>query len=278
MNNDKIQCLICKGWFATIASSHLRCKHDMTVEEYRRRYKNAAVVSKSYVKSFNGNGGGISSFKAKATEEEWKAYRAKLREGQRRRFKDPAQCKGISDRAIERYKDPSERKKLSDAAKARFEDPAVRERFREIGRARFEKMSQEELQAFISAPLKGGPTSGPEKRLVKKLKKLGLRVKAGHKLGRFLVDAFLPDEGIAVELYGDYWHTNPERFAADYVHPTIGLTAEEIWKRDRKRVRKIEKLGCRVVVVWEREMKFLSSSDLKKRLYGNTEPSSGRKV
>jgi G:T-mismatch repair DNA endonuclease (very short patch repair protein) len=113
---------------------------------------------------------------------------------------------------------------------------------------------------------------------VKKLRKLGFEVQAQHKIDRFQVDAFLPEEGIVVELYGDYWHANPERYEPDFVHPTTGLTAKETWKRDRKRARKIEKLGYKVMVIWEREMKTLSSSDLKRKLLdGNTEPSRSRK-
>ena len=42
--------------------------------------------------------------------------------------------------------------------------------------------------------------------------------------------------------------------------------------------RKLEKLGYKVMVIWEREMKTLSSSDLKRKLLdGNTEPSRSRK-
>jgi very-short-patch-repair endonuclease len=60
-----------------------------------------------------------------------------------------------------------------------------------------------------------------------------------------------------VELFGDYWHCNPNKYAASYVHPHRKLTANEMWEYDANRIQRLESYGYRVYVIWE--------SDIKKR-------------
>lgn len=301
-DNDKVQCLICKKWFATIASSHLSSQHGLTTTQYWKKFPGAAVVSKAYSKR---NCKARAKSVANRSPEKQAEVSRNCSEAKKATFDayTPKQWKALGKRLSKTMRDyvdgmtPKQREAYGKLKTAQMTGPGTRvnglrackansteeeweahcKNLSEKAIARFERMSESELKEFTSASRKCGGTSKPEKRLVKKLKKLGLQVKAGYKLDRFLVDAFLPDDGIVVELYGDYWHTNPDRYEADYVHPVSGMVAKDIWRRDRKRVRKIEKLGYKVVIVWEHEMKTLRSSDLKRKLYGNTEPSRARK-
>jgi len=65
---------------------------------------------------------------------------------------------------------------------------------------------------------------------------------------------FLIDEKYIIECYGDYWHCNPARYAADYYNRGKKKTAAEIWKRDEKRKRELERLGYKVLYFWEHEI------------------------
>lgn len=53
-----------------------------------------------------------------------------------------------------------------------------------------------------------------------------------------------------IEFHGDYWHCNPAKYAADYVHPHNGLTAKQIWERDQLKRQAALDRGFQVKVVW----------------------------
>ncbi len=76
-------------------------------------------------------------------------------------------------------------------------------------------------------------------------------------------DILIEPDGIIIEFYGNFWHANPNLYkASDEIH--YGITAQEIWKRDKDRIRRLEHIvyrgerfatGYRVIVVWEDEYK-----------------------
>jgi len=67
-------------------------------------------------------------------------------------------------------------------------------------------------------------------------------------------DVVVGEDGIVVELYGDFWHANPDRYQPDDVVMN-GLMARDIWQKDRRRREALEKEGYNVIVIWEREYK-----------------------
>lgn len=146
-------------------------------------------------------------------------------------------------------------------------------------RKRFANMSESELQKFLTHTYTGS-TSKAEKKMVRRLVSLGYEVKPGHKVGSFIVDVYLPELNLAIEMFGDYWQANPERYASGTLHPTTKQKVDNIWKRDRKRIQSIEALGYTVCVVWESTLK---KQGFKKTLraiiaaHENTEPRPLRK-
>ena len=54
-----------------------------------------------------------------------------------------------------------------------------------------------------------------------------------------------------IEVYGDYWHCNPIKYADDFVHHHFDITAVERRKLDEARVKYLESLGYNVTIVWE---------------------------
>lgn len=56
-----------------------------------------------------------------------------------------------------------------------------------------------------------------------------------------------------IEYYGDYWHASELLFEQDDLHTNIGITANEIRKKDEDKIKEIEEAGYQVLVIWENE-------------------------
>ena len=58
----------------------------------------------------------------------------------------------------------------------------------------------------------------------------------------------------AIEIHGDYWHTNPLIYPPNYYHSLIELLAEDIWKKDLEKKQLIEtSRNIPLLTVWESE-------------------------
>lgn len=69
---------------------------------------------------------------------------------------------------------------------------------------------------------------------------------------------------MVVELYGDYWHCNPEKYKEDYYHSQLHMTARAKWEQDSLRLEKITELGYNTQIVWEKSIRdgtFFKSED-----------------
>ena len=54
-----------------------------------------------------------------------------------------------------------------------------------------------------------------------------------------------------IEFNGDYWHANPRKYSATDV--IRGTQASSIWEKDARKMRLVEDLGFRTMVVWEHD-------------------------
>ena len=72
------------------------------------------------------------------------------------------------------------------------------------------------------------------------------------------VDGYDPDTNTVYEFYGDYWHGNLNKFAANDLHPVRKKTFGEVYKNTLKKENSIKKAGYNLVSIWE--------SDFKKQL------------
>lgn len=83
----------------------------------------------------------------------------------------------------------------------------------------------------------------------------------------YFPDIFIPDLGIVIEFYGDYWHANPEKYSPEDI-VFNKRTSREIWNHDSERIKGI--LNCKgvkaVEVIWQSDFienpkRVLSSLD-----------------
>lgn len=58
----------------------------------------------------------------------------------------------------------------------------------------------------------------------------------------------------AIEINGDYWHCNPNKYNAEYFHPHAEETAKAIWDKDTQKNLLLEnERNIPVLVIWESE-------------------------
>lgn len=71
-----------------------------------------------------------------------------------------------------------------------------------------------------------------------------------------VVDIWIPDIRMVVEIYGDRWHANPEVYVESDLLPLWdgNLTAKQIWDKDKARLDHIQSFGVEVYVIWESEI------------------------
>lgn len=81
-------------------------------------------------------------------------------------------------------------------------------------------------------------------------------------IDRYKLDYYVPEIGICVEFYGDYWHANPLKFAAnDIPIPQFHKTAQEIWEHDEERIKSLNERGINVIIVWASEFQAGAAID-----------------
>ena len=69
-----------------------------------------------------------------------------------------------------------------------------------------------------------------------------------------MVDSYLLEKNALIEIDGDYWHCNPNKYASDYFHKNIKMTAQQIWDRDKKKTGICIELGYKIIRFWESDI------------------------
>lgn len=69
------------------------------------------------------------------------------------------------------------------------------------------------------------------------------------------VDILIGD--LCIEVYGDYFHANPSKYAADHQIRRFGgyKSANAIWEEDEARIKRLSACGLRTMIVWEWQIK-----------------------
>ena len=81
----------------------------------------------------------------------------------------------------------------------------------------------------------------------------------------YCVDFYNEDKKIVIELFGDYWHCNPEFWGPKKINTSKNLLAEEVWNYDGKKISYLKSLGYEVYVFWEYDIKN-NIEDVRKKI------------
>jgi DNA mismatch endonuclease, patch repair protein len=119
-----------------------------------------------------------------------------------------------------------------------------------------------------------GRNTAPERRVRSLLHRCGFRFSLRRKDLPGKPDVVLPRFQTAVFVHGCFWHRHAGRRNA-----VLPKTRSDFWfrklsgsvERDRQNVRDLKKLGWRVLIVWECELKEVAAVTRRvKRFLGNT--------
>lgn len=97
--------------------------------------------------------------------------------------------------------------------------------------------------------------SNGEKELQAYIESLDNKVQFNQGIGPYNCDVVLEVKKIVIEYFGDYWHCNPNRFAAQDYNKRLHCTASVRWQKDELKKTYFENLGFTYIVVWESDWK-----------------------
>jgi hypothetical protein len=104
-------------------------------------------------------------------------------------------------------------------------------------------------------PIKYNVVSKTELRILNLIKNYYPDVIGSYHVDRYICDIFIPSLNLIIELFGDYWHCNPNRYSEEYYHTIKKKTSKEIWEQDEIRVDIIKNYGYNLEVIWEYDSK-----------------------
>lgn len=249
-NTDLIKCELCGNTFKSITNSHLKNKHNMTTDEYKKQFPNSNMISKDHLNKlsewFNSDKG-KSNAKKQILKQQTNPLRAK--------------------NALKAVKSDTYRKNHSDIMKkVVYNNPdKFKVMFKSIKGKEHHHYGKSNYQRWVDkygidiAKLKlkdwklknkipgGSKNTKIELKVKNILDKNGIaNIHQYDKIKSYYVDFYLPDINLVLEVDGDYWHANPSKYSAkDSIKYPGGrvLLAEEVWQKDLKRKNDIISLG-----------------------------------
>ena len=124
-----------------------------------------------------------------------------------------------------------------------------------VERANERRRKQSEFISKVNEELLNDRTSIIETRVAKCFPTF----ERNKRIGNFVVDLVNHQLKVIIEVYGDYWHGNPAKFADDYFISKLGVTALEKRNADAIRQHKLEKLGFVVLTFWENDLRTMTN-------------------
>mgnify|MGYP006079299527 CR=1 FL=1 len=159
----------------------------------------------------------------------------------------------MSERAKKQWRDISEKdmidlsKKISKSAKLRWEKMP-------------DDIKNEKLKHLHNIT-----KSSLEFRVEKILFDLCIDFEPQFNIKNRFYDFLILDSNIIIEVQGDFWHANPNKYNKDDIlpFPNNSVKACDLWDKDLKKKDLATKNGYLTLYIWEDDMKKMSDNDLK---------------
>jgi very-short-patch-repair endonuclease len=113
----------------------------------------------------------------------------------------------------------------------------------------------------------------PELQLADLLRVSGFKFVKQMSLPRVYCDFYLPEYNLIIEVDGDYWHANPDRFSPDDIIGPKKTSARQIWANDLQREERIKSHGFRVMRIWASSLKTKTAQQLVEDIVRHCEKS-----
>ena len=294
---DKILCHECGLHFSSKIHSHLTV-HNITLEEYKKKYPDAVVFSQKYLSSLSDkmkgeknpgyhHGGKLSPFSKSFVkyngmdEKEKTSVISNMARDAQIKSKKKGNLAVTKDYWIKRGYSEQEAEQKQKERQTTFSldkciDKFGKEKGTQIWNERQDKWKKtlnskdpEELDRINRAKLyDGGPISKIEKKLFDHLKEHFSTIERQYCIisngKRQYFDMKYNNK--IIEFNGDYWHCNPSKYDEDHYHTLKKMTAKEIWKKDEEKNNIAISQGFQVLIVWEKDFKENPEREIKKCL------------
>lgn len=109
-------------------------------------------------------------------------------------------------------------------------------------------LSDNEKCSFLEN-MKNNYESAIEKRIVNILDLKNIKYKTQYWINKKSYDILV--ENKIIEVNGDFWHCNPDKYDKNFLHPYLKIKASEIWEKDKWKKDNAKKYGFDVVTIWE---------------------------
>lgn len=125
-------------------------------------------------------------------------------------------------------------------------------------------LTKEEQHSFMRKTLlSGNRSSSLEKKVSNALFDLGLSFetqfpiknrKKGQGIHDWYFDFHIKSTPILIEVNGDFWHGNPNKYLATDINCKVDLSFSEIWEKDKRKKEDAEYLKYKVITLWESDI------------------------
>ena len=136
-----------------------------------------------------------------------------------------------------------------------------KERHSNTSKKRWENFTpeyREQLIKNIIKNLQSGCNSGLESKIGEGLTQLGVEFIRNFYINRNQYDFYIKNYNLILEIQGDFWHANPEKYKSDDIlnfPNTNGVIASDIWKKDEIKKKKAIDNGYQIDYLWETEIR-----------------------
>jgi len=203
---DYVVCRECGAWAGAIMPKHVRACANMSFEEYAAKHGADAlactVVSDRRAKTEAEKQYQSKVLTARFATAEGEVTKAQISAASKRMMESGYRAQA-SEHLRKLNQQPAVRRRLSRESKERWADGSMRKKVTRWHR------ENSELSQELAAKARKSITqtfTRPHQELEKLLVDAGLPVKREYEVGYYRVDEALPDELVAVEMDGCYWH------------------------------------------------------------------------
>ena len=130
----------------------------------------------------------------------------------------------------------------------------------------FAKLTLEEKRKFTEIArksIKHTRVSKLETRVQSILNEIGLEYSANCFIFGYNYDLVFRNKKIIIEIQGDYWHGNPNKYKADDIISVSGKIVRDLWKQDEKKKQVAEKNNYTLIAIWEFDLRKMKDENLK---------------
>lgn len=258
----KVKCRECGKKFTTITNTHLK-KHNMTLDDYRKKYPNEKLSATHWLNEWRNSDGNKKNLK--------NAYE-KLSKNEESKNKRINSIRQYWSKASSKSKHSELMKDVVRSMPDKFQQcfgSNITDRMKMSNYERWvedfgEDVAKEKMRTWKTKniiPSKSKMTS--IERLCEKYLRL-LRIEyvpQYNQIGKYWCDFYLPEYNLILEVDGDYWHANPEKYSEEDLIGAKKMKAKDIWEYDEKKTKDIIDAGYNILRIYGSKLQCISTDE-----------------